>query len=123
MSPEDRPTRDVTLAQIVRRAVEIIDPDDDDAIVGAFEEDFEDADEPVAGELTGLDERVARSVAGNTDNPRLAMAEAVVLYLARRRDEVDADPDHILRLSARAEWDGDPPAHVREWLAAREISV
>jgi hypothetical protein len=123
VSPEHRPVRPVSLAQIVRRAVEIVDPDDDDPVLGGFEEDFEDADEPIAGELAGLEERVARSVAGNTDNPRLAMAEAMVLYLAHRRDEVDADPDHILRLSARAEWDGDPPAHVREWLAEREISI
>ena len=41
--------RPVTLAEIVRRAVEVVDPDDTDAVIGDFELAFEDADEPVTG--------------------------------------------------------------------------
>jgi hypothetical protein len=51
------------------------------------------------------------------------MAAATILYLAHRRDELHADPDHILRLAARAEWKGDPPEQVVDWLADRGIQV
>ena len=33
------------------------------------------------------------------------------------------DPVNILRLAARAEWRGDPPEAVREWLADRSVEV
>ena len=39
----------VTLSSLVRRAVGIVDPDDEDGVVGDFEVRFEDADEPVTG--------------------------------------------------------------------------
>jgi hypothetical protein len=38
----------------------------------------------------------------------------------RRRGE---DDDEVLRLAARAEWDGRPPGDVREWLADRGVDV
>jgi hypothetical protein len=51
------------------------------------------------------------------------MAAATILYLAYRRDELNADPERVLRLAARAEWKGDPPELVRDWLAARGVQV
>jgi hypothetical protein len=51
------------------------------------------------------------------------MAAATILYLARRRDELDDDPDTILRLAARAEWKGDPPEAVRDWLADSGVEL
>jgi hypothetical protein len=51
------------------------------------------------------------------------MAAATILYLARRRDELRGEPDKILRLSARAEWKGDPPEQVRDWLADRNVEI
>jgi hypothetical protein len=48
---------------------------------------------------------------------------AVILYLAHRRDEVsDVDAD-ILRLAVRAEYDGDPPPAIEEWLTAQGVSL
>jgi len=44
------------------------------------------------------------------------MATATALYLAYRRDELQDEPSKILRLAARAEWKGDPPEQVVEWL-------
>jgi hypothetical protein len=49
------------------------------------------------------------------------MAQAVTLYLAHRLDEVDDDPDEILKLAARSEFDGDPPEPVRQWLERNGI--
>jgi hypothetical protein len=51
------------------------------------------------------------------------MAQAVVLYLAHRLDEVDDDPAQILRLAARAEFDGHPPAPVAAWLEEQGIET
>ena len=59
----------------------------------------------------------------DVEDPAIAMASAVVLYLAHRRDELDDDPENILRLSARAEWKGDPPEVVQVWLADRGVTV
>jgi hypothetical protein len=44
-------------------------------------------------------------------------------YLAFRRDELDDAPDDILRLAARAEYDGNPPDDVRAWLEERGPEV
>jgi hypothetical protein len=51
------------------------------------------------------------------------MAAASATYLAFRRDEVDDDPDDIVRLAARAEYDGKPPEPVAAWLAASGIEI
>ena len=51
------------------------------------------------------------------------MTQAVVLYLAHRLDELDGDPDEILRLAARSEFDGKPPEAVEEWLERNGIEL
>ena len=116
----------VTLSEIVRRAAEIVDPDDDDAIIGDYEQVFEDADEPVSGVLDDLQERVG-TVLADLDpavaNGSLSMAGALTLYLSFRRDELRGDDAELLRLAARAEWDGKPPAVVMDWLRDRGISI
>jgi hypothetical protein len=115
----------ITLADVARRAVEICDPADEDAVLGNYFLQFEDADEPVTA-IQNLEERVALAAEGvdaNVDDPSIAVANAVILYLAHRRDEMDDDPDDVLRLAARAEWKGDPPEVVRDWLSDRGVAV
>ena len=115
----------ITLFDVAKRAVEITDPDDNDASLGELLEQFEDADEPVTA-IQNLEERVAIAVEGvdvEIDDPAVSMAAATILYLAHRRDELHADPQHILRLAARAEWKGDPPEAVVDWLADRGVEV
>ena len=109
----------ITLSDLVRRAVEIVDPDANDPAVAELEQRFEDADEPVTG-IENLEERVEF---GADEDPSVIMAQAVVLYLAHRRDEVDEDADEILSLAARAEFDANPPEPVADWLAARGVRV
>ena len=109
----------ITLSDLVRRAVEVVDPDGHDAAAAEFEERFEDADEPVTG-IESLEERVRF---GADEDPAVVMAQAVVLYLAHRRDEVDDDPDEILSLAARAEFDAHPPEPVADWLTRRGVRV
>jgi hypothetical protein len=108
----------------VHRAVEICDPEGHDPTLAEFLRRFEDRDEPV----TALGPRrkreffdVARSIMGTRRAPALVMAAAVATYLAYRRDELDDDPDDILRLAARAEFGRHIPQDVTDWLAARGV--
>ena len=122
MPTEPRP---ITLFEIVRRAVEVCDPDDRDERLGDVLLQFEDADEPVTA-VDNLEERVAFAVEAvdvEIDDPAVSMAAATILYLAHRRDELDDQPEKILHLAARAEWKGDPPNAVVEWLADRGVEV
>lgn len=115
----------ITLFDIAKRAVEVADPDDNDARLGDLLEQFEDADEPVTA-IQNLEERVAIAVEGvdvEIDDPAVSMAAATILYLAHRRDQLHGDPEHILRMAARAEWKGDPPEAVVDWLADRGVEV
>jgi hypothetical protein len=115
----------ITLFEIAKRAVEISDPAGADASLGDLLVQFEDAEEPVTA-IQNLEERVAIAVEGvdvEIEDPAVSMAAATILYLARRRDELDDDPEKILRLAARAEWRGDPPETVSEWLAERGVEI
>ncbi len=115
----------ITLAELVRRSAQIVDPDDQDAIIGEFERAFEDADEPVTA-IDDLDARIAtvlQDLDPAINNGSLAMAGALTTYLSFRRDEVGAEPSELLRLAARAEWKGDPPDIVRDYLSARGIDL
>jgi hypothetical protein len=109
----------VLLSDLVRRASSIVDPDDGDAVVAEFEERHEDADEPVTG-IDNLEERIGF---GADEDPSVVMAQAVVLYLAHRRDEIDDADEDILALAARAEFDADPPLPVQDWLSDRGVRV
>ena len=115
----------ITLFEIAKRAVEIADPSDADERLGDLLAQFEDADEPVTA-IENLEERVAIAVEGvdvEIGDPAVSMAAATMLYLAHRRDELHDQPEKILRLTARAEWKGDPPEAVRDWLADRGVGV
>lgn len=115
----------VSLSEIVRRAAEVVDPDDTDGVVGEFERAFEDADEPVTA-LDDVENRVA-TVLQNLDpavaSGTLSMLGALTTYLAYRRDELDADDGTLIRLAARAEWSGAPPEAVVEWLEAPGVGL
>jgi hypothetical protein len=107
----------ISLADLVRRAAAIVDPGSEDAAVAELAARHDDADEPVRGILDSLEERLGWGV---DEDPAVIMAQAVVLYLAHRLDEVEAPPEQILQLAARSEFDGDPPPAVRDWLEASE---
>jgi hypothetical protein len=115
----------ITLAEVVRRAVAIVDPDDSDADAGDFERAFEDDDEPIraAGDVEERVSSVLAELDPATNNGALAVAGALTVYLSFRRDEFGVEPAKLLHLAARAEWDGRPPEPVREWLADRGVSA
>jgi hypothetical protein len=114
----------ITLAQIARRATEIVDPNGVDDDVTHLFTALEDDDRPITT-VQDLEGRLALAEEGLTtdgENPALDVAVATILYLAHRRDEFDDDAEDILRLTARAEWDGQPPAAVQNWLEERGVA-
>src|ERR671930_1808928 len=99
--PTDRTL--ISLSALARRAAAIVAPEGDDPAVVEFTERHGDDDEPVRGILDSLEERIAW---GADEDPPIVMAQALVLYLAHRLDEVDDDPAELLRLAARSHLDG-----------------
>ena len=116
--PTDREL--ITLADLVRRAVAIVDPPGEDPAVEEFAVRFEDADQPVRGMLDSLEERVLWGV--DEDAP-IVMAQAVTLYLAHRPEDLENTPEHILLHAARSEFDGHPPENVTAWLADQGVTL
>jgi hypothetical protein len=108
----------ITISDLVRRAGAIVDPGGDDEAVVEFVTRHEDDDKPVRALLDSLEEHIAW---GADEDPAVIMAQALVLYLAHRLDEIDDDPVRLLRLAARAELDGHPPRPVADWLS--EVGV
>jgi hypothetical protein len=51
------------------------------------------------------------------------VAGATILYLAHRRDEMSDRDEDILRLAARAEYKGEPPEFIANWLTDRGVTV
>lgn len=116
--PTDRSL--ITVSDLVRQAAAIVDPQGEDPAVVELAERHGDDDEPVRGVLENLEERLAW---GADEDPPIVMAQALVLYLAHRPDEVSDDPGDLLRLAARAEFDGSPPERVTAWLQERGVEL
>src|SRR6201986_3372532 len=117
-------SRPNSIFDVVKRAADIVDPDDDDAVIGDFERAFEDDDEPVAG--LDVEERVGEVLSEldpAVNNGSLAVAGALTVYLSFRRDELHADPRELIRLAGGAGGGGDPPEPVVEWLDDRNLKV
>ena len=109
---------------MVHRAVEVTDPSGELGVADLLGP-VEDSDEPVTSHAdieTDLAELKGR-VDPQDEDPAVMMAIAVATYLAFRRDEMSDDPGDILRLAARAEFDGNPPDSVRAWLEDRGVTI
>jgi hypothetical protein len=114
-----------TLAEVVHRAVEVCDPAGADEGLAQLLTRYEDRDEPVTA-VADVEQELAEgkgAIDPQDEDPAVTMAAAVVVYLAHRRDEVADEREEVLRLAARAEFDGDPPEPVADWLAAQGVSL
>jgi hypothetical protein len=115
-----------TVAEVVRRAVDVCEREGDLDGLAAFLQRYEDRDEPVTALGPGREREFFEQegrLEGQDPEPSLAMAAAVATYLAFRRDEVADDDEHLLRLAARAEFGREPPAYIADWLALRGIDA
>ena len=114
-----------TVADVVRRAVAICDPDGADELVTDFLLAYEDSDEPVTA-LEGRDREffeTAERVQGALPGASVQMAAAVATYLTFRRDELTDDDADLLRLAARAEFGESPPDDISLWLQEAGVAV
>jgi hypothetical protein len=116
----------VTLAEAVHRAVVVVDPEGDAGLEDLLVR-FEDDDEPLDSTSAEIAEQRIAEEAGKLDpqaeDPAVQLAAAVATYLAYRRDELDEDPQRLLELAARAEFDAHPPAGVEDLLAERGVQL
>jgi hypothetical protein len=115
----------ITLSQITHRAGQVVDPEGADADVIDFVARFEDDDEPVTG-VEDVEQRIAEAAGAldpQQESGALQVTAAVATYLAFRRDEIDDDRADLLRLAARAEYDGKPPENLRAWLEEQGVAV
>jgi len=109
----------LTLSEVARRAVDVVDHEAADDALTSFLERFEDRDEPVTA-VEQPDELFAEAAGSiDPDDPALQMAAAVAGYLSFKRDQVEAQPEDLLRRAAEAEFDGHPPPEVASWLSDR----
>ena len=124
MRPARADGRPPTLFEVVHRAVEVTDPSGEFGVADLLTY-VEDSDEPITAHQN-VEEDLAE-IKGRVDpqdeDPAVMMAIAVATYLAFRRDEMDDEPGDILRLTARAEYDGHPPDNVRRWLEGHGVPV
>jgi hypothetical protein len=114
-----------TLAEVVRRAADACDPNGAEEGPWELVERLEDRDEPVTA-FEDVTEELAEArgaVDPQDEDPAVVMTVAVASYLAFRRDEMDSTDDELLRLAARAEFDGNPPPPVSDWLRERGVEV
>ena len=115
----------ITVSQVVHRAVEVCDPAGTDEDLADLFIRFEDADEPVTA-VEDMEQRMAEAAGAldpQGDIPSLQMAAAVATYLAFRRDQLDEDPEDLLTHAARAEFNGNPPPAVANWLEEQGVSA
>jgi hypothetical protein len=115
----------LTMFEAVRRAVEVCDDGTENGLDELLDK-FEDDDEPISA-IDDVEERLNAKIGppefddDDGDAP-MTMARAVIAYLHYRRDEADAPPVELLRLAARAEFDGKPPDYVARWLELQGVS-
>jgi hypothetical protein len=114
-----------TLFDVVHRAVSVVDPAGDQEGPSQLLARFENRDEPVTAfeDVPTLIAEQKGAIDPQDEDPPVVMAAALATYLAFRRDEMDDDPDELLRLAARAEFDGNPPDAVRGWLSERGVEI
>ena len=124
MRPAEAQGPPPSLFEVVHRAVEVTDPSGEFGVADLLQY-VEDSDEPVTAH-EDIEEELAElkgRVDPQDEDPAVMMAIAVATYLAFKRDEIDDEPGDILRLAARAEYDGNPPENVRGWLEEQGISI
>lgn len=113
-----------TVAEVVRRAVAICDPEGQDDATTELLEAFEDDDRPAPGLGESLREELrttARGLDPEGDSAAVAVAAAVAIFLTTQPRGGDNEAATI-REAARIEWGEHPPPNVEEWLEEREVA-
>jgi hypothetical protein len=115
-----------TLSEVVNRAADVVDPLGGNDGVAYLVEHLQDRDEPVSADVPRLETELAELV-GRVDpeeeDPAVMMMSALILHLAHRRDELNADPARLLQQATRDEYHGKPPELLAQWLAEQGVPL
>jgi hypothetical protein len=115
-----------TLADAVRRAVDVVDPGGRNDGLAELERRFEDRDEPLTAIQPVLERTLAEErgrIDSQEEDGAVELAIAVTTYLAFRRDVIGGGREELVRLAIKAEFDGRPPATVEGWLAEEGLEL
>jgi hypothetical protein len=96
----------------------MVDPTDSLALVGDFERWFEDDDEP-ASTIPNLERRLAAAldeIDPDGEEPALAVAAAVVSYLATMPRHAPRDAERVIEQALRLQYGDDIPDAISAWL-------
>ena len=113
----------ITVSEVVQRAVEVCEDSTSESLDELLAR-FQDDDRPITA-VEDVEELLNLALGPpefDDLDAEVSMARAIILYLAHRRDEFGGDRLELLRLAARAEFDGRPPKHVQAWLAEQGVS-
>jgi hypothetical protein len=112
-----------SVSEVLARAAALCDPHGHDDSVAALVERFQDDDRPATAvpDLAGL------FMGSFEEGPQVisppAKATAVCAAWLATNFEYADDRERALRESARAAFDGRPPADIADWLAGQAIEV
>jgi hypothetical protein len=109
----------VTVSDVVRRAVALVDPDGGDPIAPELLVAYEDDDRAAVGLGPSLWDELRSTVEGldpEGGSGAAAVAAAVACFLASQPEGGDSDAATI-REAVRVAWGDDPPDAVAAWLA------
>jgi hypothetical protein len=112
------------VSEIVAKAATICDPHGRDESVAAVAQRFEDDDRPATA-VTDLMDVISASFSEEGPEvigPPASMTAAAAAWLATNF-EYREDRERVLRESARAAFDGNPPPEVVAWLKEQGIAV
>ena len=113
----------LSVSDVVRRAVAIVDPDGSDPIAPELLLAFEDDDRAAVGLGDALWDELRTTAEGldpEQTSGAAATTAAVAFFLSTQPEGGDNDTATI-REAVRVAWHGDPPAHVSAWLAAQGL--
>ena len=115
-----------SLADVVHRAASVVDPEGSNDGVWDFADRFADSDQPATADGAFAEDLIAEikgAIDPQDEDPQIALEAAVATYLAFRRTEIDRPPDELVRLAARAEFEGKPSEPPAGWLAEQRVTV
>ena len=123
MRPGDH-QRVQSVAELVREAAAIADPDGSDAAIAALVEIYEDDDRPATAveDLLGTLLATAEGIDLEGDEGGVEVTAAAAAWLAHNPAQASGhERDHVLREGTRIAYKGKPPGQVEGWLESREI--
>ena len=123
MRPGDH-ERIQSVAEVVREAAAIADPDGADGAIAALVEIYEDDDRPSTAveDLLGTLMATAEGIDLEGDEGGVEVTAAAAAWLVHNPAEANGhERDHVLREGARIAYKGKPPEQVGSWLEARGI--